>query len=261
MSSPLIHSTRRRWLLLIGVSVASTFGAAVAEEARVPSVVLPKQTVAISQPIEIGELRNQLELDLEIAPSLEMRDPRLFLEVVLSEPRLYAKLLDAFKSRAESGCSTIYRKGEGKAALETQLCSIRDLSIAFDPKQRAGRLRARARMRSGVAGVLVNPSERSVTLETAIAFKGGSVVFRPTSLSVEGLPRDTAELLLEEFDAFSFFLHRCLDGNELKVEELRLEAEKNDVRIRASSELAASLRIASCLGSEGRRIPLPGMSR
>jgi hypothetical protein len=260
MPQPEIRSMRSRWLLLIGVSVTATLSAAVAEEARVPSVVLPKQTVAISQTIEIGELRNQLELDLEIAPSLEMGDPRLFLEVILSEPRLYAKLLDAFKSRAESGCSTIYRKGEGRTALETQLCSIRDLSIAFDPKQQAGRLRAGARMRNGVAGVLASPSERSVALETAIAFRDGSVVFRPTSLSVEGLPRDTAELLLEQFDEFSFFLHRCLEGNDLKIEDLRLEAEKNDVRIRASSELAASLRIASCLGSKAR-IPLPGMSR
>jgi hypothetical protein len=210
-------------------------------------VPLPPQTVKISEPIEIGDLKSTLELDLQVSPSVEMGDPRVHVDVVLSEPALYAKLLGAFKSQDESGCSMVYREG----ALEAQLCELQKVSVDFDKEKRAGRLRASARMRTGLNGALSKPQEHGIALQTSIAFNEGSILLRPVSLEIEGLPREVNEPLLAEFGDFSFFLHRCLEGSDLTIENLSFPEGKNEARIRASSPVADSFRILGCLAQEG----------
>src|SRR5262245_36772480 len=239
-------------MLLLGTTLGLLLPVTLlAQNARVPGVNLPAQTVKVSEPIEIGDLKNQLELDLTVTPSVELGDPRVYVDAVLSEPALYKKLLGAFKSSDESGCSTIYRQGEGPRAFEAQLCEIRKLSLDFDKEKRAGRLRARARMRAGLGAALGEPTERGIELRTSIGFSEGSVVLRPTGLTIEGLPPEASEPLLAEFGDFSFFLHDCLKGSDLAIEDMRFREGKNEATIRASSRMADSFRILGCLAQEG----------
>ncbi len=234
--------------LLLGAAVGLLAAAgALAQSGRGPGVSLPARTVKVSEPIAIGDLENQLELDLLVTPSVELGDPRVNVDVVLSEPALYAKLLGAFRSQDPSGCSRVYEKG----AFEAQLCEVRSFSVEFDKQKRAGRLRGRARMRTGLNGALSKPLEQGIQLQTSIAFNEGSILLRPTALEVEGLPREANEPLLAEFGDFSFFLHRCIEGSELAIEDLSFREGKNEARIRASSPVADSFRILGCLAQEG----------
>ena len=239
----------RTLLLALGLAAGAT-AAAFAQEVKGLGGRLPEQTLKVSHRIEIGDLSNPLELDLTVSPALQIREQRTFLDVSLSEPKLYANLLDAFTSHAKSGCSMVYRQGEGLRAFEAQLCTIKSLSITFDPQQSAGRLRARARVRARVDGVQGPASDHRVSLQTRIGFRDGSLVLRPVKLDIEGLPSDASRRLLEEFDEVSFFLHRCLSGADLAVEDLSLEEGSNELRIEAASELSESFRILSCIGSE-----------
>ena len=239
-------------ILLLATTLTSMLTlTALAQGTRGMGVSLPPQTVQISEPIEIGDLKNTLELDLKVSPSVEMGDPRVYVDIVLSAPQLYAKLLGAFRSQDPSGCSMVYRQGEGAKAFEAQLCEIRKLSVDFDKQKRTGRLSARARMRVGGAGALVTLNEQGISLQTSIAFNEGSILLRPTALDIEGLPREANEPLLAEFGDFSFFLHRCLEGSDLAIEDLRLAEGRNEARIRASSSAADSFRILGCLAQEG----------
>src|SRR5262245_2837448 len=207
-------------------------------------LALPHQTLEISAGIEIGDLENRLELDLVVSPVLDLRDGEI--GVVLSEPALYARLIGAFKSRDESGCSVVYRRPEAKDAFEVRVCEIRNLSVYFDKQTRVGHLRVLARMRSGPPGRLGEPVEHVLALQFAIAFEEGSIVLHPSWLAVGGLPREVDAPLLRASGDFSFPLHSCLERRALAIEDLRLVEGANEARLQASASGEDLVRIREC---------------